>query len=275
MARTKNKYDQVVTGVRAKTAFLRDILKQDFGATHDQFYHETVAALAKEEGTSVSKTWVRDQCNVDHPSEPAYAKFQALKEFVERMVAMVEGQGAEPEVRQDDPDDARERIEADYIEQAVIEEDVSKAVKFLMTDTNKALLKIAKLSQQLLKKHTDRGGSITPFVNYLRTRAAFSYNTELSIAPIYALRNINTLEDAQATNPGLKTTLALYSVMIAINGTRTNFPWGKDDEIRHGIKEMEDAMGLNRGPRDRKKPKTMFQMNRELARQVRGTKKKA
>lgn len=275
----KNKYDQDVREVRAKLANLREILKNDFGASNDQFYQETASLMALEDGTHVSKTWVRDQCNVDHPSEPAYVKFQALKDFVDRYTKMVEVTG-EAAPSTDAPTMPVSRIsqrtiEADYIEQAVLEEDVSKAVKFLMTDTNKALFKIAKMSRQLLKKHTDRGGSITPFVNYLRARAAFSYNTELSIAPIYALRNINTLEDAQATNPGLKTTLALYSVMIAINGTRTNFPWGKDDEIRHGIKEMEDAMGLNRGPRDKKKPKTMFQMNRELARQVRGTKKKA
>lgn len=271
----KNKYDQDVREVRAKLANLRETLKNDFGASNDQFYQEAASLMALEDGTYVSKTWVRDQCNVDHPSEPAYAKFQALKDFVNRYTKMIEGAG-EADTSTDNPPMPVSRIsqrtiEADYIEQAVLEEDVSKAVKFLMTDPSKALFKIAKMCRQLLKKHTDKGGNITPFVNYLRARAAFSFNTELSPSPIYALRNINTLEEAQAVNPGVKTTLAVYSVMLAINGTHTNFPWGDDDALRTSVQEMKDAM--TPAPSKSKGP-TLYQMNRALAQKVVGTKKK-
>jgi hypothetical protein len=271
----KNKYDQDVREVRTKLANLRETLKNDFGASNDQFYQETASLMALEDGTHVSKTWVRDQCNVDHPSEPAYAKFQALKDFVNRYTKMIEGAG-EADTNTDNPTMPVSRIsqrtiEADYIEQAVLEEDVSKAVKFLMTDPSKALFKIAKMSRQLLKRHMDRGGNITPFVNYLRARAAFSFNTELSTSPIYALRNINTLEEAQAVNPGIKTTLAVYSVMLAINGTRTNFPWGDDDALRTSIQEMKDAMTPT--PSKSKGP-TLYQMNKALAQKVVGRKKK-
>ena len=250
-------YRQEVIDTRSRFLNLRKDAEIS-GSSKDAFYDDIRSRMA-EHGVFASITWVRDQCDPEHLSDPTYAKFKVLISVMADKRKELNQSSVSHGARNADKDDisrvlkkpadeptvtAREsRItEPDDIEKVIFDEDVERATKKLLNDPEKALLGIARLLNQIINRHTAKGGTIMHFLEYIRARAEFTHNIALSNMPLHALRSINTVRDARTANPGLKTTLAIYSVLLFLNSIRTKFPWGDNDFVIDNLREIRDVL---------------------------------
>lgn len=274
MSLKKDDFDNLAKTTRKRVQNLRDVAKRA-GIPHTEFY-DTILTYMAPYGTHASATWIREQCDPDNTTPPTLRKLFALKQAIDQYIVTTPNPTTDAHL--DDPDrnvparsitaptavDLKPKTEVDLANHADTVEALGKTI---LEKPTRAVLTIATLLNNTLQTHTQKGGTLTPLITYLRTRVEFTHDIAISNMPIHTLRNVRTLEQAKTLNPSFKTLAALAHVLVTIN--TANFPWGDDDDLEQSIADMV-AEKTNREPRA-KKQKSLAEQNRELILRAQGT----
>lgn len=293
-----NVYGEEVKDVRAMLGELRKYA-ENRGTRGEQFYQGLQTEMGQC-GVMVSTTWIREQCG-ESGADPSYVKFQTLKRVVQARAmrqekntppdfhdkikmldtAYIKTELGKADVAVDTADRGPIVPEFDDVERAMFDLDVERAAKKMIASPAKGLLAVAKLFNQISRRHCERGGTLSQFIEYVRFRVELSHDISISNMPLYGLRKIETEVEAKLANPGFKATLAIYGALLSISNVRTKFPWGRDDELKADIRDTRTAAREEKAEQEkkqekkraaakvrRKKPLSLAQQNRAMLRKT-------